>query len=49
MTTLEVASCVEVKRDEFFIPPDDERIKVMHTEAADYLTNNDMRRRKPLI
>lgn len=47
MTTLEIAACVDVKCDEFFIPPDDECFKVMHTEAADYLTNNSMRRRKP--
>jgi spermidine synthase len=43
ITTLEISAEVIALRDEFLIPPDDERFQVIHTDAADYLANNDIR------
>lgn len=42
ITTLEISPKVIALRDEFMIPPDDERFRVIHTDAAEYLANNDI-------
>ena len=42
ITTLEISPDVIALRDKFLIPPDDERFQVIHTDAADYLANNDI-------
>jgi spermidine synthase len=42
ITTLEINPEVIALRNVFLIPPDDERFKVVRTDAADYLANNDI-------
>jgi len=42
ITTLEINPEVIALRDKFLIPPDDEHFRVIHTDAADYLANNDI-------
>lgn len=42
ITTLEIDAEVIAFRDEFLIPPDDERFQVVHTDASEYLARNDV-------
>jgi len=42
ITTLEISPKVIALRDEFMIPPDDERFRVIHADAAAYLANNNV-------
>jgi spermidine synthase len=42
ITTLEINQNVIALRDEFLIPPDDERFKVVHTDASEYLARSDV-------
>lgn len=42
ITTLEINPDVIALRDEFLVPPDNERFGVIHTDACEYLARNDV-------
>jgi spermidine synthase len=42
ITTLEISPDVIALRDEFLVPPDDERFEVVHTDACEYLARRDV-------
>jgi len=42
ITTLEINRDVIALRDEFLVPPDDERFQIVHTDACEYLARSDV-------
>jgi len=42
ITTLEINPDVIALRDEFLVPPDDERFQIVHTDACEYLARSDV-------
>jgi spermidine synthase len=42
ITTLEIDAEVIALRDDFLIPPDDERFQVVHADASEYLAQHDV-------
>jgi spermidine synthase len=43
ITVLEIDADVIALRDKFMIPPDDDRFRVVHTDAVPYITHSDQR------